>query len=926
MDTDEALNEKIRSLFIKYERYVRTIPASDAPRTPVSAKKTISPARNVQEVEVPDNLKHFLDDFRSGLRDIYKLYDRQNRPTRFRDRVGSLEQIISDLSSKYKTISMVSRSENGEDPESTATSRVSGVTNTKRNKATANLQEDSDSDAEESVRYYKSPQLRTPQSNRTAVSATRDFVDLTAEKQGMQNGREIISLLDSNESEDINYDHRRRKKLKANSGEASQKTPPLRKSAMNAIKALSESINILFARCRKFSRTLPAGHSFRTTYDLLEKSVPDLNCASVEVHIPDEPTDFFNDLRCRFDEVYGLFDRMERPIDLSERLDLLRQLISMNSMKPHARSFTAKRNERPLNSHDRTPNCVARLKDDSKYNNDELCDENVSLHSTRQSMQENQLCKNKFVDLTANKFYKNIEYGRVATMGVGDDDENSVYNNSTESDMEQRVNRVHYANLTCTVNRPPEHAPPPSAPTAIKKAMTPTPCASISVKEPTKSREKAMLLPESSDEEDNVSGLNVPKVLLNLDPSRSPHLLRSSIKRKTSGHAKESHGEPVYCVSWSKDFSQSNAEAEKHSVSRYLSTCGSNAATVYRIVFGSSHGSRVKSRHFVMTQSYIVDDKQESLYACTFAGRSAGDGADRITLRTRKMPELLCVGGARRVVHVIDVVAKKSVMTLHGHGDSILSLKPCPTDEWILLSSSEDESVRLWNLRSGAPVAVLKGREGHIDSVICAAWNPSATLIISGGMDTTIKIWDAREGSKLKQAIARSHEVIDLLKNERVFIDEKPILVNSPIFSTQRVHVHCVDCVQFIQNGLVISKSVDSRIELWEPIFEGPYSETLRMKNQSCVEHLHSFEYSKGEVWYMSFATDPLFKRLVVGDCDGYLYVWNIGQKTSAPAYVLQTHGNISVPVRGVAFSPCGNTIVASRDDGSFFKWDLKLN
>ncbi|GAX15550.1 polycomb protein EED [Fistulifera solaris] len=969
MDTDEALNEKIRTLFIKYEQYVRSIPASEPPS--FSAKKASSSSRNVQNVEVPHSPKQFLNDFRCGLREVYKLYDRQGRPVKFRDLVGSLEQISVDLSSECRATSEVFRTESGEDPGSTVRSRVAGAKNVDRSPTAASRQEDSDSDEEEIVRYYKSPQLlRTPQSNRTAASATRNFVDLTAAKQRMQNGLEIISLLDSSESDDSSHSPRRRKKLKAQRGQLFKTTPPLRNSAMSASKALRESINMLYARCRKFSRTLPAGHPFRTIYDSLEKTVPDYDCASLEIQIPADPTYFLNDLRSRFDEVYGLCERMGRPADLSERLDSLKQLVSMNSVDSRPRSsFAANRDEPPLLSKNRSSDPVARLKDDSKYVNDELSDENITLQSTRRSVQENYPCMNKAVVLKVDGLYENIVYARSSALGVDDDD--SVYNNSTETEIEQRINRVHDANLACTMKREPKQSSCPSTPSAIEKPTTSSPLASISVKEPTTSpynakqtctmkrppeqashpstltaikepttfppclrisaneptsREKAILLPEPGDEEDNLSGFDVPKVLLNLDPSLPPHSLPSSIKRKMSGHAKESHGEPVYCVSWSKDFSQSCAKAETQSVSRYLSTCGSNLVTVYRIVFDSCHGRRVKSKHFDMTQSYIVDDKTESFYACTFAGRSRGEERDRSMSHTTNMPELLCVGGAKRVIYVIDIVTKKRILTLHGHGESVLSLKPCPTDEWILLSSSEDESIRLWNLRSGAPVAVLKGREGHIDSVISAAWNPSATLIISGGMDTTIKIWDAREGSQLRQAIARSHEVVDLWQSERVTVDENPILVKRPIFSTQKVHVHCVDCVQFIQNGLVLSKSVDSRIELWEPILEGSDSVTLRMKNQSCVEHLHTFEYNKGEVWYMNFATDPLFKLLVVGDCDGSLYVWNIGQKTSAPAYVLQTHGNISVPVRGVAFSPCGNTLVAYRDDGSFYKWDLKFN
>ena len=67
-------------------------------------------------------------------------------------------------------------------------------------------------------------------------------------------------------------------------------------------------------------------------------------------------------------------------------------------------------------------------------------------------------------------------------------------------------------------------------------------------------------------------------------------------------------------------------------------------------------------------------------------------------------PQLLCVGGFTGAIYVIDLVRKRKLKTLIGHGHQILDLQVCPVHEWLLLSTSQDESARIWDLRSSTPL------------------------------------------------------------------------------------------------------------------------------------------------------------------------------------------------------------------------------
>ena len=387
---------------------------------------------------------------------------------------------------------------------------------------------------------------------------------------------------------------------------------------------------------------------------------------------------------------------------------------------------------------------------------------------------------------------------------------------------------------------------------------------------------------------------------------------------KNAGHLQESHKKTVYDAAWSNDFAIVSDEQGPQLASRFLATCGSNFVAVYQVAI-TDEVRGTASSPFVLEDSYR--DTGEDFYSCAFAGRSRPlhDTADYSTV----MPQLLCAGGRQQCIHVIDVLQRKRLFTLNGHGDEILDLKPSPVDEWILLSCSADESIRLWNLKMGTPVAILTGQYGHREHVTSISWHASGNRIVSAGMDNTVKIWDAGEGTLVNKAIAGSHDAHRRYKETGEIIHFKPTVVDTPVFSTNKMHVHCVDCVEFVGN-LVLSKSVDSQIELWCPVFTRNVDSDDTLKPPDNLVALRTFHYSKGDVWYMRFATDPSQSRLAVGNVEGRIFLWDIDSRSSQPVKTMLPGSRIGSPVRGLVFSPCGNILVATMDNGMVYKWDVK--
>lgn len=97
----------------------------------------------------------------------------------------------------------------------------------------------------------------------------------------------------------------------------------------------------------------------------------------------------------------------------------------------------------------------------------------------------------------------------------------------------------------------------------------------------------------------------------------------------------------------------------------------------------------------------------------------------------------------------------RSLYTLSGHMDYIRSVSFHSEYPWIL-SSSDDQTIRIWNWQSRACIAVLTG---HNHYVMCATFgpfnSPSCDLVASASLDQTIRIWDI-SGLKRKHSTAPS--------------------------------------------------------------------------------------------------------------------------------------------------------------------------
>jgi WD40 repeat protein len=191
-----------------------------------------------------------------------------------------------------------------------------------------------------------------------------------------------------------------------------------------------------------------------------------------------------------------------------------------------------------------------------------------------------------------------------------------------------------------------------------------------------------------------------------------------------------------------------------------------------------------------------------------------------------------------------------------------------------IVTASTDKTARLWDARSGQPLATLSG---HEDAVYAAQFSPDGQRIVTASTDKTARLWDARSGQEL--ATLSGHD------NSVYAAEFSPVRVATP-------------------QGLgyvILTASHDKTVRLWDARSGQPLA-TL----------------SGHEGWVRAAQFSPDGQRIVTASDDKTARLWDA--RSGQPLATLSGHEG---PVYTAQFSPDGQRILTASEDNTARLWEI---
>jgi WD40 repeat protein len=251
----------------------------------------------------------------------------------------------------------------------------------------------------------------------------------------------------------------------------------------------------------------------------------------------------------------------------------------------------------------------------------------------------------------------------------------------------------------------------------------------------------------------------------------------------------------------------------------------------------------------------------------------------------------------------------RPLQTFAGHVGRIQAVAVTP-DGRCAISASNDNTLKVWELKSGLESQTLQGHAGRVNAV---AVTPDGRRAVSASMDHTLKVWELETGRELHTLSGHTGSVraVAVTPDGRCAIsasDDHTLKVweleTGRELHTLSGHTGPVRAVAVTPDGRrAVSGCLDA-LKVW--------------KLESGRE-LRTIKGRAGEILAAAVTVTP-DSRYVVSTCKGgVLKVWELESGTCIATFSCCSHH-----VNAIAVTPDGRRAVSGCDAGTFKVWELE--
>jgi len=273
--------------------------------------------------------------------------------------------------------------------------------------------------------------------------------------------------------------------------------------------------------------------------------------------------------------------------------------------------------------------------------------------------------------------------------------------------------------------------------------------------------------------------------------------------------------------------------------------------------------------------------------------------------------EQVLTSSSDNTVRVWDVATGREVRRFYGgegkfspDGKQVLTGSYDNTvGRWDVPASAADKIVRFWDVTTGREVRRFTG---HADRVHLVEFSPSGTQVLTGSKDNTARLWNAATGQELHAF---------------------------------RGHTGMILSIAFSTNGnQVLTESDDGTVRVWEVATgrelrrvsggNGKFSldgknlltshsdNTVRLWNIDTGMEVRRYIGHTAKITSVALSSNG--EQVLAGSSDKTIALWDVDTGRDLRSFTGRTGG-----VNSVAFSSDGKQMIVSREDNSVWLWDV---